>query len=190
MAPASATIIGSETNTDGFVGNFVESLFPGAKYLVASDGEAAFDPFGYGHDTSDGINFSDVGFIWNQAADSFWTAVDGKQQTWVLPADLTSFGCGIENNTTCEPVGHFISSAAWNPSIIGIWDILDSEGNLSDRIITKNDANGANLWFYSDPTLSTVPLPAALPLLASGLGALGVAGLRKRRKGVSAAVAA
>jgi len=31
-------------------------------------------------------------------------------------------------------------------------------------------------------TTSAVPVPAALPLLATGLGALGVAGLRRRRK--------
>jgi len=44
--------------------------------------------------------------------------------------------------------------------------------------------DGAISW-YSEPVafnVSTVPVPAALPFLASGLGALGVLGLRRRRK--------
>ena len=35
-------------------------------------------------------------------------------------------------------------------------------------------------------TVSTVPLPATLPLFASGLGALGLLGLRKKRKAIAA----
>ena len=55
-------ILGTEdaNGTNGFVGNLLASSFPTTSYLVASDGEANFDPFGFGADTSDGINFSGV----------------------------------------------------------------------------------------------------------------------------------
>lgn len=176
---SASTIIGTEDASGGFVGNFLESMFPGTSYLVASDGETSFDPFGAGYDTSDGVNFSGVAFEWNQASDSFWNNIGF--QTWVLPADLTTFGCGTENEPKCEPVGHFISPSAWNSGAIGVWDILSADGALSDRIITYNDDNGvAHLKFYSDP-ISEVPVPAALPLLASGLSGLGVAGWRRNR---------
>ena len=38
--------------------------------------------------------------------------------------------------------------------------------------------------------LSSTPLPAALPLLATGLGALGLFGWRRKRKNTAAVVAA
>ena len=139
------------------------------------------------YDTSDGLNFSAVNHVWNQVDGGLWTALGN--QTWVLPADLSSIGCGVENTTTCEPVGHFISVDSWVSTAIGAWDILEADGSLSDAIITYNDENGhANLKFYSDPSI--IPLPAALPLFAGGLGALGLLGWRKKRNGASAIAAA
>jgi opacity protein-like surface antigen len=175
-AAASAdNVIGTEDSTTGFVGNFLESAFPGTQSIVASDGEASFDPFGAGYDTSDGLNFSAVGFTWTQAADSTWN--DLGNQTWVLPAVIP--GCGAENSTTCEPVGHFISSATWSPGAIGTWLIYESDGSLSDRIVTFNTVNGAELKFYSDPS---IPEPATWAILL--LGVFGVGGaLRIRRHG-------
>ena len=40
------TVIGTESASGGFVGNFLESVSPGAQYIVASDDEVYFDPFG------------------------------------------------------------------------------------------------------------------------------------------------
>ena len=74
--------------------------------IVASDSEALFDPFNYGADTSDGLNFSNVPHVWNLAAGNGW--VPNGFQTWVLPANLTSIGCGVENETPCEPPGVFV----------------------------------------------------------------------------------
>ena len=89
----------------------------------------------------------------------------------MLPRDLSNIGCGIENTTTCEPVGHFYSpiayngsSTAWNPLFLGTWVILEADGSVSDRIVTYNDAQGrANLLFYSDPSL--VPISRRAPTL-------------------------
>jgi hypothetical protein len=41
-----------------------------------------------------------------------------------------------------------------------------------------------------DPVAATTPLPAALPLFASGLGALGLFGWRRKRKGAATSAAA
>jgi hypothetical protein len=173
------TLIGTEDNVTGFVGNFLESAFPGTSYLVASDGESHFDPFGAGYDTSDGINFSSVGFVWMQASDSHWN--DLGNQTWVLPADLSSIGCGVENSTTCEPIGHFVSPSAWNPLAIGTWVIKSQDGGMSDVITTYNDAYGANLTFNS-----AVPEPSTWAMMLIGFAGLGFAGYR-RTKAVPAA---
>ena len=120
-------ILGTEdaNGTNGFVGNLLASSFPTTSYLVASDGEANFDPFGFGADTSDGINFSGVPFVWNQWHAGTWTNIGF--QTWVLPASIP--GCGSENNTTCEPAGHFWSPTPWNPLAIGTYLILEPPGD-------------------------------------------------------------
>jgi hypothetical protein len=163
LAPAKAAapiILGTEDPANGFVGNLLASSFPGTAYLVASDGEAHFDPFGAGFDTSDGINFSGVPFVWNQWHAGTWTSLGN--QTWVLPASIP--GCGAENEPTCEPVGAFWSPNAWNPAAIGTYLILESPGdtgtlhgtaNISDEIITWNDANGV-------AHLISTPTPIAL----------------------------
>lgn len=170
------TVIGTE-GPNGFVGNFLESAFPGTQYIVASDGEASFDPFGAGYDTSDGLNLSAVGFTWTQAGDSSWN--DLGNQTWVLPAVIP--GCGAENETTCEPRGHFISPSAWNPAAVGRWALIEPDGTLSDLIVTYNDANGANLLFYSDPS---IPEPSTWAVLL--LGTFGVGAALRRRAGATA----
>lgn len=180
-ANATTYVLGTEDNVTGFVGNLLENNFPGSKYLVASDGEASFDPFGAGYDTSDGINFSGVGYVWNQAADSSWNSLGN--QTWVLPADLSAYGCGVENSTSCEPTGHFISPSAWNDAAIGTFLIYEADGSLSDRLITYNDDGGnANLLFYSDPNPGVVgvPEPSTWAIMMVGLFGMGAA-LRRRR---------
>jgi hypothetical protein len=51
-------------------------------------------------------------------------------------------------------------------------------------------ANGAGIWIIDDvsvsPSVSTTPIPAALPLLATGLGVLGLLGWCKKRKAKTA----
>lgn len=179
-ATNASTVIGREDAVNGFTGNFLESVFPGTHYLVASDGEAVFRPFGAPFDVSDGLDFSAVPFVWEQAADSHWTALTAKQ-TWVVPAVTT---CGSENSNKCEFVGHFISPSAWAPGAIGTWLILDSAGAVGDKIVTFNSAVGAELKFYSDPF--TVPEASTWTLMLMGFGGLGAV-LRRRRETSTAA---
>jgi hypothetical protein len=177
VAASADTVIGTEDPSAGFVGDLFAGAFgPNSPYQVASDGESGFDPFGAGHDTSDGLNFSAVPFVWNQAADSFWENIGF--QTWDLPAALGP--CGNENEPICEPSGHFISPTPWTPGAIGTWLILDATGGLSDKIITWNDGGGnANLRFFSDPTFS-VPEPATWAMMLIGFFGLG-ATIRARK---------
>ena len=124
-------------------------------------------------------SLSDVPFVWNQAADSHWTALTAKQ-TWVLPATTS---CGSENEPKCEFVGHFISPSAWAAKAIGTWLILDSTGKVGDKIVTFNSAVGAELKFYSDPF--SVPEASTWTLMLMGFGGLGAV-LRRRRLAAAA----
>jgi hypothetical protein len=195
IAPANAqtspyTIIGTETQSGGWTGDLFGGMFSNGPYSVASDGEANFDPFNYGHDTSDGLDFSAVGYDWFQATGGLWTP--NGYNSWVLPADLSSIGCGTENETTCEPVGHFWSATPWVQAAIGTWVIADWPGDTdyvfrpgwSDVIITYNDANGANLLFYSD----AIPEPSAWAMMLIGFAGLGFAGYRARKPTTALAV--
>jgi hypothetical protein len=179
-ANAGTTVLGTEDPATGFVG----TLFPGASYNVASDGENAFNPYGASSDTSDGLNFSGVAFVWTQAADSTWTSLGN--QTWVLPA---STPCGVENEPVCEPVGHFTSPTPWTAAGTNYFVINEAGGGVSDVIKTFNDANGAELFFYSDP-IGGVPEPATWAMMLVGLGGLGAAMRMARGKnGAADAVA-
>jgi hypothetical protein len=174
--------LGPEDPVTGFVGDLFQGHF-GDYVTVASDGESVFDPFGAGFDTSDGIDFTHQAEApnWIQATDSSWTQIGA--QTWVLPANLGA--CGNENEPICEPVGHWIlPGSAWNPGAYGVHLIYDSDGvTLSDKIIAFNTNAGAEVLFYSDPTLG-VPEPATWTIMLTGFFGLG-AMLRRRQAAVA-----
>jgi hypothetical protein len=56
--------------------------------------------------------------------------------------------------------------------------------NLSFQGIGEDlGAGGGTVWLLDDVSLTpTTPLPAALPLFATGLGGLGLLGWRRKRK--------
>jgi hypothetical protein len=183
MSARADTVIGVEDPVSGFVGNLFGPLALDQGYIVASDGEAAFDPSGSGFDISDGLDFDAVGHVWTQASDSGWTFVEG--QTWAV---LSVTSCGSENEPDCEPVGHFRSPDPWQTDQVGTWLILENpNGDLSDRIVTYNTDFGAELKFYSDPSLGVpeqtggVPEPSAWALAITGFFGLGVLARDRRR---------
>ena len=180
---ASAQAFGYQNATEdpvsGFVGPIPTSAPP---IIVASDGEAHFDPFGVGFDISDGIQLNadwapDPAFAaafgpdgWQQIPDTF---------TWVLPA-CNSTGC--ENADIFEPIGkwYFIPGGGWNPGTLGL-KLFEADGTLSDIITVANDGptGGATITFNSGNF--GVPEPGTWTLMLIGFGGLGVA-LRSRRK--------
>jgi len=73
--------------------------------------------------------------------------------------------------------------------------VLGSEGSGTIQFIGTYSSiswtNPVNEFYYgftvgAPGTVGAVPLPATLPLFASGLGALGLLGWRRKRKGISA----
>lgn len=59
-------------------------------------------------------------------------------------------------------------------------------GNFADGYRVAGQDAGFNT--FVDPSLAATPLPAALPLFATGLGALGLLGRRRKRKAAALAV--
>ena len=62
--------------------------------------------------------------------------------------------------------------------------------NAAPRSLPIPDRAGVNLVVYGgegQPVRAEVPLPAALPLFATGLGALGLLGWRRKRRAAAAA---
>jgi hypothetical protein len=176
------TFVTGQENPDG-VSGFQGNLTPlNVPITVASDGEAPFDPFGVGYDSTEQIKFdpNSVGpaaVSLNPAWQQF-TANDGNPYSWALPAIA-------ENEPSGEAVGHWQFNGYTVNGGPLIYNILDEDGKtVSDSIVIQNNAAGvAQLYFYSDPSVPT-PEPASLTLL--GLGALSLAGygIRRRKQAV------
>ena len=149
--------------------------------IVGSDGESPFDPLGLGFDQSDYIHFA-AGTGWTiQSGTPGWqpfTLADGSYG-WALPANLTSIGCGIENETTCEPTAtfYFTPGSGWNAGTPENQYILDADGSVSDYLHVANfGPNGeAAIYFASDPSfVGPVPEPGSVLLLLTALSAVGL----------------
>jgi hypothetical protein len=172
--------------TEGASTGCVMSLGTGGTSItVGSDGEATFDPFGAGSDTSDGIQFDSQ---WVGANTTGWVELTGPNSlggnTWVLPACDSGGTC--ENGNVNEPVGTWeIPGATWSglDGSAYVWGIGESGGGGWSDIITAyngTDANGgigAFLSFNSSP----VPEPATWAMMLLGVGLVG-AGLRVNRQ--------
>ena len=177
---ADVTILGTEDPVDGIV---VPIATASPAILVASDGESAFDPFGAGFDTSDGIRFTAGPGVWvpdpayaAAFAPGFWTLLsDGM--TWVLPSNG-------ENGTLFEPVAKwdFAPGGAWAPGTPPVQVILESDGSLSDVLYVMNNGPGgsAAITFSSDPNLLPIPEPSSMAIFGVGIAALSALRLRKK----------
>jgi hypothetical protein len=86
------------------------------------------------------------------------------------------------------PVSSLVGYAGGNVSIAVLYDNVDGfEGQFASCGVPNGGTCG-HLTLETPP--SGTPLPAALPLFASGLGALGLLGWRRKRKNASGIAAA
>jgi hypothetical protein len=83
-----------------------------------------------------------------------WVQI-GSSTTFGLPANLIGIGCGLENETSCEPLGVFDFNIAFNTS--GVLNMLDPEGGISDQIHFFNVGGHGEVTFSSDPNVGTLP---------------------------------
>ena len=85
-----------------------------------------------------------------------------------LAANLTAIGCGVENDTTCEPTGTFLVSNPFAIAGSGYYTIADASGALSDIVTVANVGGSGQIQFFSDPNPdSGTPPPPASPIWAS-----------------------
>jgi hypothetical protein len=116
----------------------------------------------------DAQTFTTPGAIDLQVFDSGSTLI-GQFLNQPLPLNISLIGLGINSHlfsSTTDPIG-----------IITV--TLDAGANFENL-----DLEGSSAFLSVAPT--TTPLPAALPLFATGLGALGLLGWRRKRKHAAA----
>jgi PEP-CTERM motif len=163
-----------EDATLGFVGAIPTSAPP---IIVGSDGEAAFDPFGAGFDTTDGIVLNadwapDPAFA-AAFGPGLWTELPGTN-TWVLPACIDGV---CENGFVKEPIAKwdFLPGGQWGRGTLSI-AMFDPDGTFSDFVGVANDGpnGGATITFSSG-----VPEPAAWTMMLIGFAGIGYAARRR-----------
>ena len=125
---------------------------------------------------------------------------------FTAPGDLNSLEFNIDGHVfalgqatggsgqvVLDGIGHLTSIDYSAPAPISLWVVLqaasgivynykdDATGHFSRGLITAVLHPGS-----ADEGLISTPLPAALPLFATGLGALGLLGWRRKRKTAAA----
>jgi hypothetical protein len=98
-------------------------------------------------------------------------------------SEITSFS-GVTDLTISVLLPEVFQLPSISGFVVGNSPITNCSTDLwCFGINTPNASHGVGQWSYS---LSATPLPAALPLFASGLGALGLLGWRRKRKAIAA----
>jgi hypothetical protein len=107
-------------------------------------------------------------------------------------SDITSFSLQLDNTGVNPPT---VITADYNPvsaagelSLIlsDPTDVLSAGSNYALVINGANETGGEESYIGYFSLTAATPLPAALPLFASGIGALGLFGWRRKRKNHSA----
>jgi len=153
-----------------------EALTPSADNLFAKQpGSSLTDKDVNSFSIFDGVNnvtkddASNYGFLFN-------TDSEGNLIGW--RADVQYFvGATLFTTIICNnPSGPTSTGAC------GDDDVAGSDGDRAGLGSTGSSANNTNPGEW---TVTAVPIPAALPLFATGLGLMGLLGWRRKRKGLS-----
>jgi hypothetical protein len=119
---------------------------------------------------------------------SFNTPMNALSILWGSPDSYNTLSFYGSNNGTGTPLFSITGSSlliqTYGHDLV---TFLDLDGFFNSVLLSSTGYSFefANLTAYDPP--STVPLPAALPLFATGLGALGLLGWRRKRKAAAAA---
>ncbi len=127
-----------------------------------------------------GIAFLDVVF---SLSDPIRAAVNNRE----------TFPLSGVANTPVEFGDFGLSMTTQIPQVIALWigtgtqtDSLTNNGGTSATIVGVNNTPLTETVTFDFTTPTATPLPAALPLFATGLGALGLFGWRRKRKAAAA----
>ena len=113
-----------------------------------------------------------------------------------LVVNFTSSGVGFANDAFDGPVFTVVSGNPFSAvtSVTGMMlsDVTEPGGKLALNWTALNYPNGfpVNAQIvvnFQDTTVTATPLPATLPLFATGLGALGLLGWRRKKKAAAPA---
>jgi hypothetical protein len=133
------------------------------------------------------VTGSDLPNNQNPATIASWlTSTLGLPTATTVSQCDNSGACGVSNNATTftsSPADIFAVHFGQNELVFEYASLI-----TSFHVDLGNEQGLSNIRSFSVPTAT--PLPAALPLFAGGLGAMGLFGWRKRRKNAIALSAA
>jgi hypothetical protein len=120
-----------------------------------------------------------------------YTLTDGQQTN----TNLNSIGSTLFQFST-NATGKITDWTIETNTLVGLINTqsISSEmvdvGQLTSTFALGENLNNPGKWAGPNQPIASTPLPAALPLFATGLGAMGLFGWRKKRKAAAALAAA
>ena len=124
------------------------------------------------------VDFTDAGVL---------TGASGIHFGDLIVADLTGSLAVLNGLTVRQILADVNTLLGGGSSIITIADLGSTVGDLNASFSVGQPSQFAQDHLAAPDVASATPLPAALPLFASGLGALGLLGWRRKQKAVAAA---
>jgi hypothetical protein len=166
-----------------------ESLaFSASGFTIASgSGTVPVDPW-FGSFT---IMFDPTGGLQSGVPSPFSTNLTSYEPfSYVYLGSSSGGTLVIYNDTTCTSGGSSFSCSLAGPDRAALELVVTASGGVSfvDAGIstTSSSTAGTTIFGTETGTVNPTPLPAALPLFATGIGGLGLLGWRKKRKAQAA----